>query len=118
MAVSQNAWKMHKLMLLNISTHFIYLFIHYLETSEIGGYIDGYHPFLLTLCMLGNFSCCCCRLLIVLKIIKNVMLGILSDVKRSACPDPAPNCLQRLPAHDKSHHLLTRKLLRENGMLR
>ena len=68
----------------------------------------------LTLCILGNFSCFCCRLLTLFKIdlfekfFRNtirVSNGFDSDQGRhSASPDLCPNCLQRLSTDGKSRH--------------
>ena len=63
---------------------------------------------LLTLCMLGNFSCWCCRLLTFFKTEKKFMNtirvpnGLDSDQDRSSVgPDLAPNCLQTTSPVDK-----------------
>ena len=66
----------------------------------------------LTQCMLGNFSCFCCRLLTFYKInflkknFRNtfrVSNNLDPDQDRhSVGPDLDPNCLQRLSADDKS----------------
>ena len=61
------------------------------------------------LCMLGNFSCFCCRLLTFFKIIlfeKFFQEHYQSDERfgsRSG-PDLGPNCFQRLSADDKCSH--------------
>ena len=62
----------------------------------------------ITLCVLGNFLCICCRLLTFFKIkyFRNtirVSNGSDPDQDRHfACPDLGPNCLQRLSADDKN----------------
>ena len=70
--------------------------------------VSGMH----TLCMLGNFSCFCCRLLTFFKITfpkksfrnsTRVSNGLDPDQDRhSVGPDLGPNCLPRLSADDKS----------------
>ena len=66
--------------------------------------------YLLTLCMLGNFSCFCCHLLTFFK--SQLFKKILSDIRLSNSldtdqerkkigPDLCPNCLQRLLADGK-----------------
>ena len=68
----------------------------------------------LTLCMLGNFSYFCCRLLTFFKInfFKKFFQENSQSFKRfgsrsgrrSVSPDLGPNCLQKLSAGDESHH--------------
>ena len=65
----------------------------------------------LTLCMLGNFSCFCCRLQTFFKI--NFFINFFQEHYQSVnglypdedqhsfSPDLGPNCLQRLSAEDK-----------------
>ena len=64
---------------------------------------------MMTLCMLGNFSCFCYSLLTSLKLIFSktktikVSKGFDQDrVEHSVSPDKGSNCLQRLSADDKS----------------
>ena len=57
---------------------------------------------ILTFCMMGNFSCFCCRLLTFFKI-KRISNGLDPDQdRRSVGPDLDPNCLQMLSADAKS----------------
>ena len=67
----------------------------------------------LTFCMLGDFSCFCCCLLIFSKLtfskksfsnVIRVSNGSGPDQDRhSVGPDLGPNCSQRLSIHNKSH---------------
>ena len=62
----------------------------------------------LTLCMLGNFSCVCCRLLLFFSLkltLKNLSgsNGLDPDQDRNSVgPDLGTNCFQRLSTVDKS----------------
>ena len=73
----------------------------------------GYRPMnLITLCMLGNFTCFCCRQLTFLKIsfLKKIFQDHYQSVKQFGSrsgptfvrPDMGPNCLQRLSADNKN----------------
>ena len=66
--------------------------------------------YLLTLCMLGNFSCnafkICCLLLNFFKInfFEKFFQEHYQSVSNALDPDLGPNCMQRLSADDKVRH--------------
>ena len=84
--------------------------ILFLPAHVIRGYLS-IEPFL-TFCMLGNFSCFCCFLLIFLffdfsknSLWNTISVSISLDPDKDQCsigPDLGPNCLQWLSAENKS----------------